>query len=214
LTSWRRAAIDGQRQRQYETLLAVDRGVAQIVDALRKTGRLNHTMFVFTSDNGLAWGEHRWNNKISAYEESIRVPLVIRYDPLTSAPRVETHLALNIDLAPTWAQIADVAPPGVDGSSLVQLLKHDQRGWRTNFLVEDGTIVPGHYVPKYCAVRSYGYLYAAYSTGEEELYSLRSDPYELKNRAHSKDFRAALLHYRRRLRVLCDPPPPGYVVQH
>ena len=214
LTRWRAGQIDKLEKHQYQALLGIDRGVRDIVDALRDTGRLHHTVFVFTSDNGLAWGEHRWDNKLDAYEESIRVPLLIRYDPLTSRSRVDTHLALNIDLAPTLAQLAGVALPSTDGASLVPVLRRNQRGWRTNFLIEDGAAEPHHFVPKYCAVRSYGYLYVGYENGEEELYALRRDPYELTNRVRSNGLRDVRSHFRERLRILCDPPPPGYVVQH
>ena len=80
------------------------------VGALRDTGRLGDTLIVFTSDNGISWGEHRWVKKEVPYEESIRVPLVVRYDPLTApdAGATSSALALNIDIAPTIAAVAGV----------------------------------------------------------------------------------------------------------
>ena len=72
-----RAAVDGFRQNQYRTLLSVDSQVEALVGALRDTGRLGNTLIVFTSDNGIV-GEHRWVKKEVPYEESIRVPLVVR----------------------------------------------------------------------------------------------------------------------------------------
>jgi arylsulfatase A-like enzyme len=206
--------IDEVRKAQYQSLQAVDRGVGRIVEALRETGRLHRAMLVFMSDNGLAWGEHRWTNKLDPYEESIRVPLVIRYDPVTTRPRSDSHIALNIDLAPTWARLAQVTHPKTDGISLLPVLRQRQQGWRTNFLIEDGVLRPHNYVSRYCAVRSYGYLYVAYETGEEELYALRRDPFELRNRADSSGLRDVRRHLRRRLRELCDPPPPGLALQH
>src|SRR5207302_4790632 len=114
----------------------VDRSVASIVAALRATGRLHHTLIAFVSDNGLAWGEHRWMRKEVPYEESIRVPFVVRYDPLVRAARADPHLVLNIDLAPTFAALAGVDAPGVDGRSLVPLLAGRGTRWRHAFLVE------------------------------------------------------------------------------
>jgi arylsulfatase A-like enzyme len=102
--------VASNRLRQYRTLLAVDRAVARIVRALRDTGRLSTTFIAFMGDNGFLWGEHRLGDKRAVYEESIRVPLVIRYDPLTRSARTDDHLVLNMDLAPTWATLgaADV----------------------------------------------------------------------------------------------------------
>src|SRR6266496_2260381 len=106
---------DRLRRNEYRTLLAVDRAVGRIVGALSDTGRLDNTMIVFMSDNGFLEGEHRLVEKVAPYDESIRVPLVVRYDPLIAEPRVDaSHLVLNIDLAPTFAQLAGVTTPGVD----------------------------------------------------------------------------------------------------
>ena len=79
--------------------------------------------------------------------------------------------------------------------------------WRTDFLVE-------HHLtnlPSYCAVRSGTATYVRYATGEEELYLLASDPYELVNRATDTTQQALMTSMRARVRLLCSPPPPGYV---
>ena len=98
-----KATIERFRRDQYRALMSVDRAVSQILDALTDTGRLSNTLIVFTSDNGMLWGEHRWSSKVVPYEESIRVPFVIRDDALITSPRRDGHLVLNIDLAPTFA---------------------------------------------------------------------------------------------------------------
>ena len=202
------AAEDEFRRRQYETLLAVDRSVGELLDALRATGRLSNTLVVFTSDNGLSWGEHRWTKKEVPYEESIRVPLVIRYDPVVRQPRVDPHLALNIDLAPTIADVSGAGTPTVDGRSLLPLLRSPHAPWRRDFLLEhmQGT----NHVPTYCGVRTEHDVYIQYATGEEELYDLRRDPNELTNAVRDTSERAALVALRARLAELCDPSPPGY----
>ena len=104
------------RRKQLQTLLSVDDAVGTIVRALSDTGRLSNTMIVFMSDNGFSYGEHRWGttgamNKQVPYEESIRVPYVVRYDPLTPFARTDPNLVLNIDLAPTFAALGGVAAP-------------------------------------------------------------------------------------------------------
>ena len=80
-------------------------------------------------------GEHRWKYKLTPYEESIRVPLVIRYDPLTEGDTTPA-LALNVDLAPTIAELAGVDLPGADGRSLVPILSGEAPAVRTDFLIE------------------------------------------------------------------------------
>ena len=80
------------RRKQYESLISVDTAVKNVVAALRATGRLHDTMIVFASDNGLEWGQHRFPAAVkrTPYDESIRIPLVIRYDPMTTRPDAST----------------------------------------------------------------------------------------------------------------------------
>jgi len=212
LSSSQIAREDLIRRKQYRTLLAEDDAVKTIVDALTATGRMSNTLFVFMSDNGFLYGEHRWGttgamNKQVPYEESIRLPYIVRYDPLTSSPRTDPNLVLNIDLAPTFAALAGVPAPGAEGMNLLPLLADPSASWRSDFLIE-------HHLtnlPSYCAVRSATAMYARYATGEEELYLLTSDPYELVNRASDPSQAALKASMRARARALCSPTPPGYV---
>ena len=208
LDAEQRSALDRFRQDQYRTLLSVDQQVQVLIDALRDTGRLHNTLIIFTTDNGLSWGEHRWVKKEVPYEESIRVPLAVRYDPLTSsrAPQRSAALALNIDIAPTIADVAGVSA-STDGHSLLPLLRDPAgAGWRRRFLIEH--MEGANPVPTYCAVRTQRYLFAHYVTGEQELYDLQVDPYEMTNIANSSPGLATELH--REVNRLCVPAPPGY----
>lgn len=203
------AAIDRFRLDQYRSLLAVDRAVEAILDALADTGRLSNAMIVFMSDNGMLWGEHRWHKKLVPYEESIRVPLVVRADALIAEPRSDRHLVLNIDLAPTFARLAGIGAPGVEGRSLLPLLSSPTSPWRSDFLLEHMKMGEGG-VPTYCGVHSGRFVYVDYVTGEEELYNLARDPHELSNKARKDSYRDILRVMRRRLVELCDPLPPGF----
>jgi arylsulfatase A-like enzyme len=197
------------RQR-LETLQAVDDLVADVVRTVEESGQLDNTLIVFTSDNGILYGEHRWTKKEAPYEEAIRVPLVMRWDAAGwggAGTQMPGTLALNIDLAPTIADAAGIPHPATDGRSLLPVLAGNAR-WRSDFLVEhlEGT----NPIPTYCAVRSERWMYVRYTTGEEELYDLRDDPYELENLAANPADHQVLEGRRARLRELCSPVPPGY----
>lgn len=200
--------IDDLRRDQYRALLGVDDAVREIIDALRATGRLHSTMIVLMSDNGQTWGEHRFPfDKQIPYEESIRTPMVVRYDPVVHRPRPDAHLVLNLDVAQTFAGVAGVSAPGAEGMSLLPLLANPTIPWRTDFLIEH---LVANGIPTYCAVRNAGYIYVDYSTGERELYDLRADPYELDNRAYDPAYASIEAAMRARLLQLCNPPPPGF----
>ncbi len=152
LTAEQISGMQGLYRNRLRSLLAVDEMIGDLVAELRKAGELDNTYIVFTSDNGFHMGEHRmlWG-KWTAYEEDIRVPLIVR-GPGVPAGRKLDHMVLNNDLAPTLADLAGAeAPPFVDGRSLAPLLTKDPpppRDWRRAFLVEGifetaGDLSPG-----------------------------------------------------------------------
>jgi arylsulfatase A-like enzyme len=173
------AAIDAYREAQLETLLAVDDAVGSFVAALCAAGAYDNTIIIYTSDNGLEWGEHRLREtKSSPYEESLRVPLIIR-DGRHPGQQMVNGMSLNIDLAPTIMDLTGLPIPAhVDGRSLVPLLNGQTSGWRTEFLVENWD---GAGPPSFNALRTDRWKYVEYSNGERELYDLVNDPYELQN---------------------------------
>ncbi len=204
-----RARIDDLRRNQYRSLLGVDRAVARLLDALRDTGRLANTLVLYTSDNGLAWGEHRWSKKEAPYEEVIRVPLVVRWDAGGVVPGSRPDvLAANVDIAPTIAQAVGLAAPTAEGVSLLPALRGGSRPVRGDLLIEH--LAGTNPVPTYCAVRSRAWMYVRYGDGSEELYDLLADPGQLESRAADPSVAAVLSERRATLERLCDPPPPGY----
>ena len=203
------AGVDVLRRDQYRSLQAVDRAVGRLLDALEDTGRLDDALVIFTSDNGLLWGEHRWLKKEVPYEEAIRVPLIVRADALVGEARTDGHLVANIDLAPTIASAAGVELPNTDGRSLLPLLERRPETWRRALLIEHmrGT----NPIPTYCALRTPRHLFVSYETGERELYDLRDDPFQMRNLTGTEAGLEAQMDTT--LRSLCDPPPPGYRTQ-
>jgi N-acetylglucosamine-6-sulfatase len=198
------AGLAEMREEQLEALLAVDDAVAAMLAALRQTGELADTLIIYTSDNGQAWGAHRWTQKTVPYEESLRVPLVVRYDALAPAVREEARLTLNVDVAPTVLEAAGLAVAGREGRSLLPLMSGTAQ-WRRSFLFEHYG-GPGDGVPSYCGFRSTRWKYVQYWTGEEELYDLERDPYELSNLRERWALPRRMSYRARLLSSPCRPP--------
>lgn len=180
--------IEVRLKGRLESLLAVDEAVARIVSTLQARGELANTAIVFTSDNGWMQGEHRvTSGKVVPYEESLRVPLIIRGPGLPAGKRVTT-IAANIDLAPTILDIAD-ATPGltVDGRSLLPIAS-DPGSFPRGIVVETGPRQSGAW---YAGLRSPRWAYIEHSTGERELYDLQVDRDQLTSFHNDPRYAAA-----------------------
>ena len=202
------------RGRQYRTLLAVDEAVDRILASIERRGQLRNTLVLFTSDNGVMWGEHRMlaARKAVPYESSIRVPLLVRFDRAVARARTERALVTNLDVAATIAAAAGVRHAG-EGRSLLPFLRdrEPRGGRRERVLVESvGGESRSDPIPAYCAVRSKAELYVLYGTNEEELYDLGEDPYQLENLARRSEHRPEVAAGREAVGRLCFPPPPGF----
>jgi N-acetylglucosamine-6-sulfatase len=176
--------IDAYHRQRLESMLAVDEMVGSLIGELEATGELENTYIFFTSDNGWLAGVHRMKEgKDRAYEESARVPLFVRGPGVPTGSSVGM-LALNTDLAPTFAELAGVGFPA-DGRSLAPLLRgEDPPSWRSAVLLE-GFV--GKKDRVYSAVRTRTHKYVEYGNGEEELYDLQADPYELESLHETAD---------------------------
>jgi hypothetical protein len=189
------AGVEENWRQEIETLMGVDEGVAQIVDALRRTGELENTLIVYMSDNGYMHGEHRaLAEKVLPYEESIRIPLMMR-GPGVPRARVDERLVGNLDVTATILDAADVSPGrALDGRSLLELLGDPGAEWGRDILIENGN--GANRVPAYRGIRTYRFLYVEHrTTGEYELYDLEKDPFQLQ----SLDGRAAYAKVQRDL---------------
>jgi hypothetical protein len=208
------AAIEHWRIRQLRSLLGADQMVGEIVDTLAATGQLTDTIVVYTSDNGMAWGDHRLMgaHKAVPYESSIRVPFVVRYDRmLGGAPRVDGRLVTNADLAPTLADLGQAKRPPTEGRSFGPLLAQEATSWRSAVLLENqGGLWAEDGMPSYCGARFADMKYVLYNSGEEELYDLAVDPFELQNGAADAGDEGRRLEGLAAVRKLCFPTPPGY----
>jgi N-acetylglucosamine-6-sulfatase len=189
------------------SLLSVDRAVARIVAALRDAGELDNTVIAFTSDNGYLYGEHRYTGKTLAYEESLRVPLLMR-GPGIEPGRVLDQTGAMIDLAPTFAELAGAEPSvPVDGESLVELARDPHPTADRTLLVQAGIRGPDpHGLDwEYRGVRTGRYTFVYWlKTGFVELYDRRTDPYELSNVARDPRYAVIVSALADRTRELGD----------
>jgi N-acetylglucosamine-6-sulfatase len=202
LTPEQIAAIDENYRQELETLLSVDEAVAAVVGALEETGELGNTLILYTSDNGFMHGEHRRpSEKVLPYEESIRVPLLMR-GPGVPRGRSDRRLVGNIDYAATILDAAHALPGRLqDGLSLLRLVADPRREWGRDVLLENGRGANG--VPMYRGIRTYRFVYVRWLTsGEEELYDLRRDRFELRNLAYDERYDPIRRELSRRLRRL------------
>jgi len=204
--------IDRLYRKQRLSMKTIGDMVENLINTLRAVDELDNTYIFFTSDNGYHLGEHRLTaGKNTAYEEDIKIPLVVR-GPGIRAGEIVTELTANVDIAPTLAEIAGITPPTfVDGRSLFPFLTGSTPpAWRKALLLEhkapsitpnpsNGLLEPqdaydiqatiSKFGPVFTGLRTkdnaigaYGPItYIEYDTGERELYNLWADPLELNN---------------------------------
>jgi arylsulfatase A-like enzyme len=188
----------GTVRAQLECLTSIDEGLGDILKALEDTKQLDNTFIMFTSDNGYFWGEHGGlGDKRWAYDESIRLPLMIRYPKLIKPGTRIDALTLNIDIAPTALELAGVPLPSntqvkslgglespsiMHGKSLLPLFRGDTSGWRTAILTEYFKD-QNYQHPPWRSIRTDHWKLIHYP-GEptfDELYDVKTDPHEMKN---------------------------------
>lgn len=164
----------------------VDDNVGKLLRTLDELGLTEDTVFVFSSDNGYYLGEHNLGDKRTAYEESLRIPMLVRYPRAVKAGRTDDRMVLNIDPAATFLDLAgQPVPAAMHGRSWKPLLEEKAADWRESFFYcyffEKGF---GN-VPMTTAVRTTDAKLIKYPGHDEwtEVFDLKSDPYELKNLA-------------------------------
>jgi N-acetylglucosamine-6-sulfatase len=191
-----------------EMLMAVDEGLGTILKALEAKGELDHTIVVFTSDHGYWYGEHCLDlERRLAYEEAIRIPMLVRYPPAIKAGTRPEQLVLSIDLASTLLDMAGINPGiQLQGKSWVPIFRGAVNDWRNSFLVEyySDIVFPRIVNMGYKAVRNQRYKYIHYTglKGMNELYDLANDPYELHNIIDKPDMAKTLKEMKEELNHL------------
>ena len=171
-------------RRYCETLLAVDESVGRVLDFLRRKGLLDATLVIYMGDNGFAFGEHGLIDKRTAYEESMRVPLMMQCPELFRGGTIVEQMVANIDIAPTILEAAGLqAPAGLDGRSFLALAQGKPAPWREHLLYEYYWERNFPHTPTVHALRGdrYKYIHVHGVWDLDELYDLKEDPLEMKN---------------------------------
>ena len=191
--------VDVEFRKRAQAALGVDDLVGRLTKTLQQQGILDRTYFVFTSDNGFHLGERRLRmGKETPYDHDVRVPLVVA-GPGVAPGSTTDLLTENVDLAPTFTELAGAAPTTfVNGRSLVPVLRGGTPSvWRKAVLVEhhhagspaqkgpdrENQVTP----PDYTALRFPTALYVEYATGDVEYHDLTTDPLQLTNTAAGLD---------------------------
>lgn len=201
---WQEGPLDiaDYYKRYAETLLAVDEGIGEIVRLLKEKGLYENTLIAVMGDNGFAFGEHGLIDKRTAYEESMRVPLVMQLPKVFKPGTTVEEVVANIDIAPTFLELAGLeTPKNMDGKSYLPLLKGNKISWRDSIFYEYYWEYAFPQTPTVFALRGDRYKYINYYGlwDINELYDIKNDPLESKNLIYSAEHRPVVNQMREQL---------------
>lgn len=195
-----------ERQASLRETLAIDDGVAQVINALKAKGLLDNTLVIVTSDNGYSWGSHRYRGKTCEFAECNKVPLLIRFPGLSGNASVAANVS-NVDLTATILDYAGIAP-GLpqDGISLLPILTNPGDAGslpdRTVFLENPAN-------NRYYGIVNSAWKYVERLEGVRQLYDLTADPYEMTNVADRPAYQAIQSQLATLLATMKPPAGPA-----
>ncbi len=177
------SSYENQYRKYCEVITVMDRDIQRLLDKIEDLGLRENTLVIYASDNGMLWGEHRMHGIREAYEESLRVPFIVRCPWLIRDPGGRrSQMALNIDIAPTILDLAGIpVPKDMEGISLAPTLGNAAVPGRNAFLVEFWKYFPEN-TPTYVGVRTQTHKYVEFEKGRIPwLFDLTADPRERIN---------------------------------
>jgi N-acetylglucosamine-6-sulfatase len=193
----------GEYYKKYaETLMAVDDSVGRVLEALKERRELDSTLVIYMGDNGFAFGEHGLIDKRTAYEESMRVPLLARCPELFPGRRKVKQVVANLDIMPTVLDASGVTPPpGLHGASWLPLVQEKKVDWRKELLYEYYWERNYPQTPTIHALRGdrYKFVRCQGLWDLDELYDLEEDPLESRNLISSEQHQPVIRQMRARL---------------
>ncbi len=194
--------IDEYFRRYAETLMGVDESVGRVLDALRDRGQLDSTLVIYMGDNGFAFGEHGLIDKRTAYEESMRVPLLARCPEMFAGGMAVNEVVAGLDIMPTVLEAAGVTSPvKIHGSSWLPLVQGKPTEWRKELLYEYYWERNFPQTPTMHALRQDRYKFIRYQGiwDLDELYDMQEDPLESRNLIHSEKHQQIIKQMRDKL---------------
>jgi N-acetylglucosamine-6-sulfatase len=201
---------------QYRSLMGVEDSAARLFAVLEETGTLDDTIIFYSGDNGFFHGEHGLHGKMEAYEESIRVPMMVRYPRAIKANQRIDSYVVNVDLAPAILDFCGVAQPKpMQGRSWRPLVTGAKpaRPWRDHFVYTMHNTDAAAPTVKSIRTDRYKLILSIQPKDKAELYDLRTDPQEMRNLAADPAHKDLLTDLKRRLlatmKELEDPAIPA-----
>ena len=191
------------------TILSVDESVGKILDYLDNNGLSENTIVIYTSDQGFYLGEHGWFDKRFMYEESLSMPLVIRYPREIKGQQKLDEIVLNLDFAPTFLDYAGIkAPKSMQGYSIRNLVSGKQKSkWRKSMYYHYYEFPHGwHFVKKHYGIRTdrYKLIHFYDDIDAWEFYDLKNDPNEINNIYNDPNYKSEINVTKRKLYELQD----------
>jgi len=192
------------------TIKAVDESVGRMLKYLEDKGLAENTIVIYSSDQGFYLGEHGWFDKRWMFEESFKMPFLIRWPGVVKPGARPQEMIQNIDYAPTFMEVAGLkAPKEVQGASMVPLLKGNAEGWRKSLYYAYYELGE-HNVPQHFGVRTDTHkLFYIPGTKEWQMFDLVKDPEEMVSVYDNPEYasvRASLTKEYDRLREVLEAP--------
>ncbi|CAM4070921.1 Arylsulfatase A [Pedobacter westerhofensis] len=206
-----KALVEWKFQRYMKDYLStansLDRNIGKLLDYLDKSGLAENTVVIYASDNGFYLGEHGWFDKRFIYEESLHVPLVVRYPKVVKPGSVIKGTVLNNDWGPTVLDIAGIKTPvAMQGRSFLPLLKNEAavKDWRKDAYYHYYEFPKPHHVHPHFGIRAERYTLVRFygEINSWELFDLQKDPQELHNLYGTKGSEAVTADLKLRLKKL------------
>lgn len=185
-----------------ETLLALDESIGKILDYLEQEGLMENTVIIYMGDNGFSFGEHGLIDKRQAYEESMRVPLLVMSKEGIEEGSKISQVIQNIDIAPTIMEMAGLSTPqNMDGVSFGKLLRKESTNWKDTIYYEYYWERPFPQTPTVHAVRTDRFKYIRYHGiwDINELYDIQNDPKEMNNLIRDPKYKGVSIALRKSL---------------
>ena len=184
----------------------VDESVGRLMDYLEETGQADNTIVIYSSDQGFYLGDHGWFDKRWMYEESLMMPLIVKWPGVTEPGSVDEHLVQNLDYAETLLEVTgSPIPDDMQGKSLVPILKGESPQWRDSIYYHYYAFPAVHMVARHYGVRTREYkLMRMYQFDQWEFYDLKNDPDEQTNQYNNPKYASQIAELKTELQRLQD----------